>query len=305
MSHRLVILSGGRSSEREVSLRSGACAARALPDARLVELDEDALPGWLDPAEHAVLPLLHGGWGEGGGLQEALERRGLAFAGSGSVASRLCMDKVATKAVLRAAGLPVAAEVAFAGARPPAVDDLVDRLGDEVFLKPVDEGSSVGLRRACGREAIALALASLPASGRWMAEPLLRGRELTLGLLDGAALGVVEILPVGGVYDYASKYTPGGSEHLAPADLPAGLAEALARAAEAAFAACGCRDFGRVDLVLSPDGRFSILEINTLPGMTDTSLLPDSARCRGLDYPALAARMAAPALRRAREGGAT
>lgn len=304
MSRSLLILCGGTSSEREVSLRSGRCAARALPAARLVELASDELPAWIDPAEHAVLPLLHGGWGEGGGLQEALERRGVAFSGSGSAASRLCMDKVATKARLRAAGLPVADEVELSPGALPSAAGLAARLGDKVFLKPVDQGSSVGLRRARGLAEIAGALAALPAAGRWMAEPLLEGRELTVGLLDGAALGVVEIIAPGGVYDYASKYTPGGSEHIAPADLPPDLAAELARASEAAFAACGCRDFGRVDLVLSPGGCFSILEINTLPGMTDTSLLPDSARCRGIDYARLVARMAAPALRRAEEGGA-
>jgi len=302
VSHQLVILCGGRSSEREVSLVSGRCAARAMPSARLAELDADELPSWLDPRAHAVLPLLHGGWGEGGGLQEALERRGVAFAGSDAAASRLCIDKVATKARLRAAGLPVADEVAFASGQPPEAAGLVARLGEAVFLKPVDQGSSVGLRRARGVAELGGALASLPPGGRWMAEPLLVGRELTVGLLGGEALGVVEILAPGGVYDYASKYTPGGSEHIAPADLPAGLAAAVGRAAEAAFAACGCRDFARVDLVLSPEGRFSLLEINTLPGMTETSLLPDSARCRGIDYPSLLARMAAPALRRAGEG---
>ena len=119
MSPELLILCGGLSPEREVSLRSGACAARALPSARLVQLDDDALPAWLEPGRHAVLPLLHGGWGEGGGLQESLESRGVAFSGSGSAASRLCMDKVATKARLRAAGLPVAAEVAFGLDRLP------------------------------------------------------------------------------------------------------------------------------------------------------------------------------------------
>jgi D-alanine-D-alanine ligase len=304
VSREVVILCGGVSSEREVSLRSGRCAAAALPGSRLAELDAEALPGWLDPRAHAVLPLLHGGWGEGGGLQEALERAGVAFAGSGSVASRLCMDKVATKARLRGAGLPVADEVAFPASAPPSADDLVARLGDAVFLKPVDQGSSVGLRRAVGAPAIGAALAGLAGAGRWMAEPLLVGRELTVGLLDGAALGVVEILTPDGVYDYASKYTPGGSRHLAPADLPPALAAAIARAAEAAFAACGCRDFARVDLVLGAGGRFSILEINTLPGMTETSLLPDSARCRGIDYAGLVARMAAPALRRAEKGGA-
>lgn len=304
MSRSLLILCGGTSSEREVSLRSGRCAARALPSARLVELDADELPAWINPAEHAVLPLLHGGWGEGGGLQEALERRGVPFSGSGAAASRLCMDKVATKARLRAAGLPVADEVELVPGRLPAPAELAARLGDRIFLKPVDQGSSVGLRRALGLAEIAVALSRLPAQGRWMAEPLLSGRELTVGLLDGAALGVVEIIAAGGVYDYASKYTPGGSAHLAPADLPAELAASIARAAEAAFAACGCRDFGRVDLVLSPGGAFHILEINTLPGMTDTSLLPDSARCRGIDYAGLVARMAAPALARAAKGGA-
>lgn len=302
MSAELLILCGGLSSERDVSLRSGRCAARALSSARLVELAEDRLPPWVDPSLHAVLPLLHGGWGEGGGLQAELESRGVAFSGSDSAASRLCMDKVATKARLRAAGLPVADEVAFALDRVPSADELAARLGEAVFLKPVDQGSSVGLRRAAGRAELAEALASLAGPRRWMAEPLLVGRELTVGLLDGAALGVVEIVTPRGVYDYESKYTPGGSVHLAPADLPAEVASAVGRAAEGAFSACGCRDFGRVDLVLSPSGGFHILEINTLPGMTETSLLPDSARCRGIGYAELVARMAAPALVRAGKG---
>lgn len=302
MSRQIVILCGGRSSESQVSRVSGRCASRALPSARLAELDDDEVPAWLDPRDHVVLPLLHGGWGEGGGLQEALERRGIAYSGSDAAASRLCIDKVATKARLRPAGIPVADEVAFHADRPPTARELADRLGEAIFLKPVDQGSSVGLRRARGLAEITQALVALTPAGRWMAEPLLVGRELTVGLLDGEALGVVEIVAPGGIYDFASKYTPGGSVHLAPADLPPDLAAAIGRAAEGAFAACGCRDFARVDLVLHPDGRFSVLEINTLPGMTETSLLPDSARCRGIDYPGLVARMAAPALRRAQEG---
>lgn len=294
----LLVLCGGRSSEREVSLRSGRAVADALPGSRLVVLEEDALPAWIDPARHAVLPMMHGGWGEGGGLQAALEARGVAFSGSDAAASRLCMDKVATKARLRSAGVPVAPERAFDAARPPAAAEIVAALGPEVFLKPADQGSSVGLRRASGEAAIAAALSSL-APGRWMAEPLLRGRELTVGLLAGRALGVVEIVAEGGVYDYASKYTPGGSRHLAPADLPEPTRAALAAAAERAFAACGCRDVARADVILASDGRFHFLEINTLPGMTELSLLPDSARCSGLDYAALARALAAPALARA------
>ena len=302
MSHELLILCGGRSSEREVSLRSGACAAKALPSARLVTLESDVLPDFINPRLHAVLPLLHGGWGEGGGLQAALEARGVAFSGCDAAASRLCMDKVATKARLRSAGLPVVEEIAFSLGHPPAVAEIVRRLGPAVFIKPVDQGSSLGLCRANGEAEIGAALAALSGPLRWMVEPLLSGRELTVGLLDGTALGVVEIVAPGGVYDYKSKYTPGGSVHLAPADLPPATTAAISLAAEAAFIACGCRDFARVDLVLSPEGRFSILEINTLPGMTDTSLLPDSARCQGIEYAQLVARMAAPALRRAQEG---
>lgn len=299
MSHRLLVLCGGRSSEREVSLRSGRAVAEALPGSTLVELDEDALPAWVDPAAHAVLPMMHGGWGEGGGLQAELEARGVAFAGSGSEASRLCMDKVAAKARLRAAGLPVAPEVAFAAASPPTAAALVAALGPDIFIKPADQGSSVGLHRALGEAQVAAALSDLSAAGRWMAEPLLAGRELTVGLLDGRAMGVVEIIAAAGYYDYDSKYKPGGSRHLAPAPIPEAVRAAVAAAAERAFAACGCRDVARVDIILRADGAFHILEVNTLPGMTGLSLLPDSARCAGLSYADLARRLAQPALERA------
>lgn len=294
----LVILCGGRSSEREVSLRSGAAVAGALPGSRLVVLDADAVPDWVDPARHVIVPMLHGGWGEGGGLQAELESRGVAFAGSDAAASRLCMDKVLTKARLRSAGLPVADEVAFDAVSPPSAEALLARLGHVVFVKPVDQGSSVGLHRADGRAELERVLGSL-GSGRWMAEPHLAGRELTVGLLDGEALAVVEILAPGGVYDYHSKYAPGGSRHLAPAPLPADVSASISRAAEAAFGACGCRDFARVDVILSSGGPFHILEVNTLPGMTETSLLPDCAACRGMTYAELAARMARGAMLRA------
>ena len=370
--HELLVLCGARSSEREVSLRSGAAVARALPGSRLVVLDADAVPGWVDARAHVVIPMLHGGWGEGGGLQAELEARGVAFAGSDAAASRLCMDKVATKARLlslrersrllagvieaaeiaafpegmptrasmaisaadsvckgvittgwcprrlvsgsratkaasrlawpvrciSSAGVPVADEVAFDAGSPPTAETLLARLGPVVFIKPVDQGSSVGLHRAEGLTEVRRVLASLGA-GRWMAEPMLPGRELTVGLLDGGALAVVEILAPGGVYDYHSKYAPGGSRHLAPAPLPPEVTSALSAAAESAFRACGCRDFARVDIILAPDGAFHVLEVNTLPGMTETSLLPDCAACRGIAYAELAARMARGARLRA------
>jgi len=288
--HELLVLCGALSSEREVSLRSGSAVAKALPGSRLVVLDADALPDWVDGRRHIVIPMLHGGWGEGGGLQGELEARGVAFAGSDAAASRLCMDKVATKARLRSAGLPVADEVAFDAVAPPSASDVIARLGSSLFVKPVDQGSSVGLHRIEGLAELERVLRSL-GRGRWMAEPRLSGRELTVGLLDGSALAVVEILTPDGVYDYHSKYAPGGSRHLAPAPLTPELAASVTTAAEGAFRACGCRDFARVDIILSSRGDFHILEVNTLPGMTETSLLPDCAACRGLSYADLAARL--------------
>lgn len=294
----IVILAGGASSEREVSLRSGRAVASVLPGSRLVELPGDALPDWLEASRHVVLPVTHGGWGEDGRLQADLEKRGVAFAGSDAAASSLCMDKVRTKAVMRRSGVPAAPEAAFEAAAPPSAEALVARLGEDVVIKPSDQGSSVGLLMPRGADEVARALASLP-PGRWMAEPRLSGRELSIGVLDGEPLGLVEIVPRSGVYDFTTKYTKGATEYRYPAEVSAAVGAAAAEAAARLFAACGCRDFARADLILESDGRFHFLEINTLPGMTETSLMPKSASCVGLDFPALVRRMLAPALARA------
>lgn len=294
----IVVLCGGLSSEREVSLRSGKAVSSALPGSRLVELEADALPGWLDPAKHVVLPVLHGGWGEDGRAQAEMEARGIAFAGCSSAANRLCMDKVATKRAMRGADVPAIPEVAFAGAAKPAAEALVAALGDQLVIKPSDQGSSVGLYVLDGVAEVAAALAEIPAAGQWMAERRLRGREMSVGLLDGRPMGIVEIVALSGVYDYKTKYTKGASEYRFPAPVSPELTDAIGAAAARLFAAAGCRDFARADVFLEPDGRFYFLEINTMPGMTETSLMPKSASCVGLDFPALVRRMAAPALAR-------
>ena len=294
----IIVLCGGLSSEREVSLRSGKAVASVLPGARLVELETDALPEWLDGARHVVLPVLHGGWGEDGRAQAQMEARGIAFAGCSSVANRLCMDKVATKAAMRQAGVPAIPEVAFAGAAKPTAAALIAALGEQIVIKPSDQGSSVGLYMLEGGDAVAKALTEIPASGQWMAERRLQGREMSIGLLDGQPMGLVEIVALSGVYDYKTKYTKGASEYRFPAPVAPELTAAIGAAAARLFAACGCRDFARADVFLEPDGRFYFLEINTMPGMTETSLMPKSASCVGLDFPALVRRMAAPALAR-------
>jgi len=302
---RITVLAGGVSSEREVSLGSGAASAAALArlwPTRLVDVAATSLPSGLDPARDVVFSTLHGTFGEDGGMQRLLDAAGIVYAGCDAAASALTMDKAATKRAAASVGVRVAADLTFSiPGETPSAAALIAALGTEnVVLKPNDQGSSVGLAMPSGRDALAAALAAL-APGAWIAEPRLVGRELSVGVLDGAALGVVEIRPRSGVYDFASKYTKGATEYLAPAPLPDPAAAAVRAAAEKAFAACGCRDYARVDFILISPEEFYLLEINTLPGMKETSLLPMSARCAGLDFTGLVERLVGPAVRRLKE----
>ncbi len=304
---RITVLAGGVSSEREVSLGSGAASAAALArlwPTRLVDVKEAALPAGLDPARDVVFSTLHGTFGEDGGMQRLLDAAGIAYAGCDAASSALTMDKAATKRAAASAGVNVAPDRTFAiapGAARPSADELIDVLGSErIVLKPNDQGSSVGLALPEDRAALAAALAAL-APGNWIAEPRLVGRELSVGVLAGKAMGVVEIRPRSGVYDFASKYTKGATEYLAPAPLSETATAAVRVAAEKAFAACGCRDYARVDFILVSESAFFLLEINTLPGMKETSLLPMSARCAGLDFTGLVGELVKPAVRRLQE----
>jgi D-alanine-D-alanine ligase len=296
----IIILCGAISPEREVSLRSGRAVASVMAGARLVELAANELPAWIDGTRHVVFPVIHGDYGEDGQIQIALEARGISFAGCDAAASRLCIDKVATKQLMRRVGVPAIPEFVFAGKAKPSADKLIAELGERVVIKPADKGSSVGLYVTQGQPELAAALADIPAEGQWMAERRLVGREMSIGLLEGKALGLVEIVPLQGVYDYKTKYTKGSSDYRYPAPVTPVQAASIALAAETLFAACGCRDFARADVFLEPDGNFYFLEINTMPGMTETSLMPKSASCLGLDFNTLARRMMAPALARAR-----
>lgn len=301
----IAVLCGGISAEREVSLGSGAASASALARSfptRLFVVNADALPAGLDPARHVVFSTLHGTFGEDGGMQRLLDAAGIAYAGCDAAASALTMDKVATKAAAAVRGVNVAKQLAFTAANKPTVDEVVAALGEQVVVKPSDEGSSVGLTVATDRTVLAGALAAIT-KGNWMIEPRLVGRELSVGVLHGKAMGVIEIRPKSGVYDYASKYTTGATEYLAPAPLTEARTAEVQKAAETAFAACGCRDYARVDFILceqNVNNPLYLLEINTLPGMKDTSLLPKSARCVGLDFTALVRELVSPAVQRFR-----
>ena len=297
---RVAVLAGGTSAEREVSLGSGlACAAalaRSVPTC-FFRIDRDELPSDLDPERHVVFSTLHGTFGEDGGMQRLLEAAGVSYSGCTAAASELTMDKTRTKQIVAALGLRVPEGILFTAATVPSAADIAARLGEEVVVKPNDEGSSVGLKLTTTRAELTSALKGIT-TGNWLVEKRIRGRELSVGVLGGRALGVVEIRPHSGVYDYASKYTKGLTDYLAPAPLDPAVAASVRTAAETAFAACGGRDFARVDFILSAADEPFLLEINTLPGMKETSLLPMSARCVGLDFVALVREMVTPALAR-------
>lgn len=301
----IVVLYGGVGSEREVSLRSGEAIAQALGarfEVSPLELKTEALPEGIQADRSIVFPALHGSFGEDGQLQALLEAAGIHYCGSDAAASRLCMDKAATKAIARELKIVVPEAFAFDGADAPLADEVIERLGASLVVKPADQGSSVGLHFAEHRSALGVALSSIR-SGNWLIEQRIRGRELTVGVLKGAALGVVEVVSPSGVYDYKAKYTTGSTEYRFPAELEPAVEAKIKDHAKHLFDACGCRDFARVDFLL--DGsRAYFLEINTLPGLTATSLLPKSASCTGFDFEQLAAELVEPAIARFKEGGA-
>ena len=296
----VAVLCGGTSPEREVSLGSGRAVALAMTcthPTRMIVVDSDALPAGLDPARHVVFSTLHGIFGEDGGMQRLLEEAGFHYAGTGAAGSNLCFDKWRTRQTVSAVGVPVAPGKLFPATRKPAAAALAAELGDQIVLKPNRQGSSVGLQMISTQTGLDIALAGLR-EDEWLAEKKIIGRELTVGLLRGRAMGVVGITPKSGVFDYTSKYTKGLTEYTVPARISEETAAEVRRLAETAFTACGTRDYARLDFMLSDEGGLYFLEINTLPGMKETSLLPMSARCVGLDFNALCRELIAPAVER-------
>jgi len=298
----IAVLAGGVSAEREVSLGSGAASTLALArvfPTQFFEVTAEAIPVGLDPKRHVVFSTLHGTFGEDGGMQRLLDVAGVHYAGCDAAASALTMDKVLTKRAAAARGVAGAADVVFSAEKKPVPTDVVAKLGEKLVLKPTDQGSSVGLHIIAGQGELEQALTTVT-TGNWIIEQRIFGRELSVGVLNGRAMGVVEIKPKSGVYDYTSKYTSGLTEYSAPAKLGDMETARVRSAAETAFVACGCRDYARVDFIFSEKTGLFLLEINTLPGMKETSLLPKSAQCVGLDFTALVRELVLPALQRFR-----
>lgn len=313
---RVLVLGGGPDAERQVSLTSARCVAAALRDARrgkvggpleveLLEIERIDGPGLRRHAADVIFPVLHGGWGEGGPLQEILEADGRPFVTSGSRAARWAMDKVATKAAALKLGIPTPIM---------HVLDLRDDacpLEFPVVIKPIHEGSTIGLHVVMGELDWHRALGAIRAETErgvrraYMIEPKVggaaRARELTVGLLDNEALPIIEITPAEELYDYEAKYHRDDTRYTLNPPLPPAVEEAIRSQSVRLAQAMGVRHLARVDFMLdgAPPGAGIawMLEVNTIPGFTDHSLVPMAARARGLEMPALCARLVEMALR--------
>lgn len=286
---RVAVALGGNSAEREVSLDSGRNVLEALRSRGVDAHPVDGIPALLDAlrAGHfaRVFNILHGRGGEDGMLQGALQALGVPFTGSGVLGSALTMDKVRTKEIWIANGLPTPRFRAYRKGEDIAA--IIGELGYPVIVKPSHEGSSVGITRVHGDTDLPAALElATRYDGELVIEQLIVGDELTVGILDGEALPSIHIVPRGEFYDYHAKYVAEDTQYLCPG--LQGEDEQVIRAlASAAFRAAGASGWGRVDVMRDRDGRNWLLEVNTTPGMTSHSLVPKAARANGIEFPEL------------------
>lgn len=318
---RMAVLMGGPSAEHDISLKSGQSVVAALtrrgwqvepltiPRTLSVEEATDAVPDMLRQAHpEVVFVALHGPFGEDGTIQQVCDALHLPYTGSGPEASRLGMDKVASRRrfehagltvpqwrLLDAASLPARAELCEAGGPDPG-----HLLGDftlPVIVKPTNQGSSIGVTKVERDEELPPAIENAARyDQRVLMEEWIDGREVTVGILGEEALPVVEIQSSRALFDYTAKYTPGQTRYLVPAPLPEEWSARIQTAGLHAHHALGCRHFSRVDMMLTAAGEPVILEVNTIPGLTTMSLLPKAAAHAGISYDALCERMVMLAL---------
>ena len=293
----IVVMRGGPSAEREVSLRSGEAVARALSSLghRVTEIDPQPCQWKLPEQTQVVFLALHGTYGEDGTIQAELDHMGVPYTGCGAEASRIAFDKVLTKNRCAATGVPVAKTLVIESPTTPWPRSW----NPPVILKPVRQGSSVGLQFVNRVEEWPAAVKeALRYDSQVLLEPRIIGRECTVAVLGDRALPLVEVRPKSGAYDYRSKYTKGETEYFCPADFDADTTARVQEAALGAFRAIGGRDYSRVDVMVTAAGDPVVLEVNTLPGMTETSLFPKAAAAAGFSYAELCQRMVELAMAR-------
>lgn len=289
---KVAVMFGGVSAEREVSLRSGTAVLTALQqagvDAFAFDPKEQSLTQLAQLGAQRVFIVLHGRGGEDGSMQGALQQLGLPYTGSGVLGSALAMDKIRCKWLFQAQNLPTApfavvhsSDTDFAG--------LLASLGGKVMVKPANEGSSIGMSAASSASELEQAIqAALKYDSEILVERWINGREFTIAILNGQVLPVVEMRTPRAFYDYEAKYQANSTEYLCPAPLDAALATAMQDSALKAFNAVGATGWGRVDVMLDNSGQHYLLEVNTVPGMTEKSLVPMAAKAAGLSFQQLA-----------------
>ena len=284
---KVAVLLGGVSAERDVSLVSGAAVLKALQekgvDAHAVDANPDNIGELKAQGFDRAFVVLHGRWGEDGVVQGALEAVGMPYTGSGVLGSALAMDKVRSKQIWQSLGLPTAAYRVLTSEQD--LEGLIEELGLPLFLKPAREGSSVGIGKVSNQQDLLSVYRQAAQVGDdVLAEQFIGGAELTVGILNGQALPTVRMSTENEFYDYEAKYQSNDTQYFCPAGLPDEKENEIRELALKAFNALGCKGWGRVDVMLSVDGEPLLLETNTVPGMTDHSLVPMAAKATGLSF---------------------
>jgi D-alanine-D-alanine ligase len=294
MNNRVGVIMGGLSAERDVSLRTGEGVACALEDrgrdvARITFSTGDSLPDLIRMARIDVAFIaLHGRGGEDGCVQGLLELLGIPYTGSSVLASALAMDKLKAKEMFRLHNVPTPPYYVVGEADLADLEEVHGSFGFPVIVKPRGEGSSVGVSKASNLAELASSIErALDHDKSVLVERFVAATEVHVGILDGRVLGAIEVAPKRGLYDYYAKYTPGATEYISPPRIPSSRARGVMMLAERAARALDCTGACRVDILVTTGENEYVLEVNTLPGMTPTSLLPKIAAAGGMDYGAL------------------
>ena len=306
---KVVVLKGGRSLERSVSLRSGARVEDALErlghDVVGIDVSTDLMPRLREARPDVAFVAMHGRDGEDGTVQELLEIAGVAYTGSGPAACARATDKVLAKHLMIEAGIPTPPFFAFnetafgelgAAEALPAIEE---RLEFPIVVKPSSQGSALGIKFARSAEDVPAALvAAFSYDSKVLLERYVEGRDLAVSILDGEPLPIVEAVPRDeAFYDFEARYEIGRTDFVCPAELSDDLAGRCQDLALATYRLLGCRDFARVDLMLGADGEPTVLEANPIPGLTETSLLPQAAEAAGIGFDELVGRILELAVR--------
>ena len=314
MTHKIAVLMGGRSLERDISLQSGARVVAALEARGHRVLALDLVPKLVDTLRterpDAVYITLHGKFGEDGMIQELLEFLKIPYTGPGVLASMLAWDKDLTKRLFLTEGIPTPPWVAFSAeaikemGAARALDLVGETIGGyPVAVKPAEQGSALGLSKVTDADGLAEAmLSALGYDRKVLVERWIDGTEIAVPILDGPngpeALPAVEIVPKQGLYDYESMYTPGETEYFVPARLPEDVVKRARDVATRVYTSLGCRDVSRVDMVVAENGTPYVLECSTSPGLTETSVLAMSAEAAGISFEEYVDRIVSAALDR-------